>query len=79
MALIVEVSSTMLAFDLGEKAQTYAGAGLPKYWVVDLDGRFLHQMWSPGADGYAQRREVALGERVEAVTIGGLQVDTSDI
>lgn len=79
VALVVEISSTTLAFDLGDKVALYAASGVPEYWVVDVEARCLHQMWAPGADGYAERREVALGERVEAVTIGGLQVDTSDI
>lgn len=77
--LIAEVADTTLAFDLGEKAMLYARHGVPEYWVVDVEARRLHQMWAPGAEGYGERREVALGERVEAVTIGELQVDTSDI
>ena len=79
VALAVEIADTTARYDLDLKARLYARAGVTEYWVVDLEGRVLHQMWSPGADGYAERREVALGERVEAVTIGGLRVDTSDI
>lgn len=79
VALLVEVSVSTRAFDLGDKAVVYAGAGVPEYWVFDVRAATIHQLWSPGADGYGERREVALGERVEAVTIGGLRVDTSDI
>lgn len=77
--IAIEVSDATLDTDLGRKAQLYARHDVPEYWVVDLDGRVVHQMWSPSANGYGERREAALGERVEAVTIGGLQVDTSDI
>ncbi|HZF42075.1 MAG TPA: Uma2 family endonuclease [Sphingomonadaceae bacterium] len=79
VALAVEIADTTARYDLGRKARLYAQAGVAEYWVVDLDSGMLHQMWSPGAEGYAERREVALGERVEAVTIDGLQVETSDI
>ena len=79
VVLIAEVADTSLALDLGDKAELYARHGVPEYWVIDVQGRVVHQMWAPGAGGYAERREVALGERVEAVTIGGLGVDTSDI
>ena len=79
VALAVEIADTTARYDLGRKARLYARAGVTEYWVIDLEGRVLHQMWSPGADGYGERLQVALGERVEAVTIGGLQVDTSDI
>lgn len=39
-ALVVEVASPATrAMDLGEKAEEYRQAGVPEYWVVDLDGR----------------------------------------
>ena len=37
--LLVEISDTTLAFDLGTKARLYARAGIPEYWVVDVVGR----------------------------------------
>ena len=37
--LLVEISDTTLAFDLGIKARLYARAGIPEYWVVDVVGR----------------------------------------
>ena len=41
-ALVVEVSETTLAFDLGVKLALYAAAKIPEYWVVDLAARRLH-------------------------------------
>jgi Uma2 family endonuclease len=40
--LVVEVAITTLDFDLGEKAEIYAGAGIEDYWVIDVEGRRLH-------------------------------------
>jgi len=77
--LVVEVSDTTRTFDLGKKARLYAGGGVPEYWVVDLAGGKLHQMWSPGTKGYVEKREVALGERIEAVTIAGLGAETAGL
>ena len=34
--LIVEVSDSSLRFDLGEKAELYAAAGISDYWVVNV-------------------------------------------
>lgn len=79
VALVVEVAAATLDRDLGEKAELYARHGVPEYWVVDLDGRLLHQLWRPGADGYAERRRSALVERVEAVTVPGLGVETAEL
>lgn len=79
VVLAIEVSDTTRAFDMGKKSRMYAVGGIPEYWVVDLAGSMLHQMWSPGAKGYREKREVALGERVEAVTIAGLGMETTGL
>jgi Uma2 family endonuclease len=39
--LIVEISASSLARDLGAKAELYTRAGVPEYWVLDLDHRQL--------------------------------------
>ncbi len=39
--LVVEISHTTLTFDRTVKAQLYARAGIPEYWIVDLEGRRL--------------------------------------
>jgi Uma2 family endonuclease len=46
-ALVVEVSDTTLAFDTTDKAELYATAGIPDYWVLDLNGRQLHVFRDP--------------------------------
>lgn len=35
-ALVIEVSDSTRGIDLGPKAQLYAAAGVPEYWVLDL-------------------------------------------
>ena len=79
VALLIEVSDTTLKIDLGRKLRIYAAAGVPEYWVVDAEGKVIHQMWSPAGKGYREKREVALGERVEAVTVEGLGVETGGL
>ncbi len=79
VVLAVEVSDTTLKHDLVRKAGFYAAAGIPEYWVLDVNARTLHQLWSPKPDGYGERREVALGGTIEALTIPGLQIETQNI
>ncbi len=50
--LVVEVSVSSRAVDLGRKAAIYACADIPEYWVLDLDGRRLVVHRDPVADGY---------------------------
>lgn len=76
VVLIVEVSSTSLAYDLGPKAIIYADNAVPEYWVVDVEARTIQQFWSPADGRYSQTKQVAFGDRIDAVTIHGLSVDS---
>lgn len=60
--LVIEVANDSLAYDLGEKAQRYAAAGIADYWVVDLVGRVTHVHGQPGPEGYATRQVVRFEE-----------------
>ena len=50
VALLVEVSDTSAAYDLGEKALLYAQAGITDYWVVLVNEAVVvrHRMPAPG-------------------------------
>jgi len=45
--MIVEIAVTSLAIDTGRKAELYATAGVPDYWVLDVDNRQLHVFRDP--------------------------------
>lgn len=79
VALVVEVSDTTLANDLGRKALLYARAGVPEYWVIDLgeDRCLLHR--HAGPDGYGERIDVRFGDPLHAGTIEGLSVKTDGL
>ncbi len=77
--LIVEIADSSLDQDLGSKAALYARVGLPEYWVADVNGCVIHQMWSPADGTYGDRRIIPFGERIEAETIAGLTIGTNDL
>ncbi len=77
--LLIEVADSTLARDMGLKAALYANAGVPEYWVVDIAGKIIHQMWAPGPEGYAERNEVAFGQRVAAEAIEALTLETKGL
>ena len=79
IVLIVEVADTTQRYDLGTKANLYAAAGVGEYWVLDLEEGTIHQLWGGGPQGYTQRRNVRLGERVEATTLPGVVVETAGL
>jgi len=50
--LVVEVSDTTLAFDLGTKVPLYARSGIPEVWVVDINAKEVRVFREPAAGGY---------------------------
>jgi Uma2 family endonuclease len=68
MLLVIEVSDTTAAFDRSRKAMLYARAGVPEYWVLDLNGRMLVVHREP--DG-AQYRQIFLHTPEETVSLPG--------
>ncbi|MFN0023212.1 MAG: Uma2 family endonuclease [Parvularculaceae bacterium] len=51
---VIEVSDATRRKDLKVKAPLYAAAGIPEYWVIDLDERVTHIHRSPSAQGWGE-------------------------
>lgn len=60
VVLVVEVSDSSLRRDR-RKAEIYAAAGFPVYWLVDVDARRLEVRTNPQPDGVYAKTDV-LGE-----------------
>jgi Uma2 family endonuclease len=60
--LVVEISDTSLSFDRTEKMRLYARAGVPEFWVVDIEGYALEVYRDPADDGYRDARRLTDGE-----------------
>lgn len=75
--LVVEVAATSQARDR-QKARTYAAAGVPCLWLLDLDTRTLEVRGHPTGDRYRDvstygaHEEVALPEDAGAVRVADL-------
>jgi Uma2 family endonuclease len=52
--LVIEVSDTTLGYDRYTKAALYAAAGVPEYWVVNINGRQVEVMHDPRDGEYQQ-------------------------
>ena len=53
IAMVIEVSDSTLSFDLGTKAALYARAGIPDYWVLDVNKRRLFVHRKPIGSSYS--------------------------
>jgi Uma2 family endonuclease len=65
--LVVEVSDSTLFIDLTEKAELYATAKVPEYWVIDIPNRQMHVFSNPvelptGLGATAYRKHVVYAE-----------------
>lgn len=81
VALVIEVSDSTLETDLGRKADLYAAAGIPEYWVVDLneDRILLHANPREDGSGYDGQLDVLFGTVLHAESLAGLSVETTDL
>lgn len=77
--LIVEVSNSSLKEDLERKRLMYAKAGIPEYWVLDLNGQSLHIFTKPRRGDYAETKRLEAGETVKASGIRSLKVKVRDL
>jgi Uma2 family endonuclease len=62
--LIIEVSHSTLAFDLGPKLRAYATSGLSEYWVVDVQRQAIVVHRNPLGDNYQTVEVASAGESV---------------
>jgi len=67
--LIVEVAESSLRFDLGEKAEMYAEAGIEDYWVVDLRNRSIIVHRKPVGGRYADVQTHAGDEAISPLCL----------
>jgi Uma2 family endonuclease len=79
VGLIVEISDSSLTFDLGPKRQSYAGAGVREYWVVDTERNCILVHADPREGSYPEPAKVLFGEKIEGRTISGLSVSTDGL
>ncbi len=84
--LIVEVSDSTLAFDLRVKSHLYATAGIPDYWVVDVNALQLHVHREPVADEtaprgfrYASVRVLASADRIAPLAAPDSPIAVADL
>ncbi len=74
IALLVEVSETPLNRDRSFKKRLYAQAGIPVYWIVNLQDRRVEVYTQPSGPGalpdYHQRQDYLLTESVPLLING---------
>jgi Uma2 family endonuclease len=79
LLMAIEVSDTTLDFDLGEKARVYAKAGIPEYWVVDINGAQTWVHRQPTETGYESRTSAAFDKKLALLAVEGATIQISEL
>ncbi len=79
VALVIEVSDSTAAFDLGKKAAIYARHAIAEYWVVELQAGQIHQFWSPSGTEYGEHKAILIGDTITSITIANLSIATDGV
>ena len=85
-ALVVEVAETSLQLDRKLKGCLYARAGLPEYWIINLQDRCLEVFRSPVPDPtlpigwrYRDIAVLAAADRVVPLVLDGRSIAVADL
>ena len=76
--LVVEVAVSSAALDEG-KAEIYAEAGIPEYWLVRPEERAVDVYREPTAEGYLSRTTIAGKDILSCASIPGVELALADI
>ncbi|MGI8746373.1 MAG: Uma2 family endonuclease [Bryobacteraceae bacterium] len=79
IVLVVEVSDTTLGLDTSRKAALYARAGIPDYWVLDINGRRIIVHRDPLGSAYKSITAFSENEAVAPLAAPGASVCAADL
>lgn len=69
VALVIEVADTTFTYDTKVKRDIYAAAGIPEYWVIDLNKQKIHVWWNLQEGNYQNSQVYKKGEILKAQEI----------
>jgi len=76
--LLIEVSQTARSYLRGAKARTYAEAGVPEFWVVDLVQEEVAAFREPQADGFGYQEVLNRNARIAPAAFPDASIGVAD-
>jgi Uma2 family endonuclease len=77
--LVVEVAASSHAIDRGRKAELYAAAGIPTYWLIDIPARAVEVRSSPGPAGYRTLHTLEAGDKLSSPCDGVAELAVDEL
>jgi len=78
-SLIVEVADSTLATDRSVKGALYASAGIPEYWIVNINDRVLEVRRVPADGRYESVEILTLNESVSPLAAPDAAIAVADL
>lgn len=77
--LLVEVSDSTLVYDRDEKLPSYATAGVPEVWIVDIEGRRVLRYRKPSGGVYEAQECLVAGQSLAPAVLPDLTISIDAI
>jgi Uma2 family endonuclease len=77
--LVIEVADSSLAEDRTEKAELYATAGVPEYWIVNIPDRAIEVHAEPSRGAYTRVTPFRTGQEAAPASFPQVSVSLSDL
>jgi Uma2 family endonuclease len=77
--LVVEVADTTLRYDRRIKGPMYAHAGIPEYWLVDVNSATITVCRDPGPEGYRSEQTLRRGDRLSLLAFPDEALAVTDL
>lgn len=77
--LVVEVSDSTLRYDRGDKLRTYAKAGIPEVWIVNIGTREIERYTEPQGETYGQLATAQPDKSLVSTTVPGVVIPVADV
>jgi Uma2 family endonuclease len=77
--LVIEVADSSLRKDRQIKPRLYAAAGVPEYWIVDLESDAAHVHRDPYEGGYGRVTRQVHGDMLSLLAFPDVSVPASDL
>ena len=75
--LVIEVSDSSLSYDLGEKLELYAEAGIVEYWVVNIPHWQVEVYRDPQGRRYQKKSVHDVGQAISPTAFDDLELPVS--
>lgn len=79
VAVVIEVADSSVRYDRHTKKRLYAGAGVPEYWIVNLEAEYVEICRDPQGDDYRRFDSVGRAGTVTPAEFSDLTLSIPEI